>query len=112
MALPFAYAPVLQTQAESGLPARLHQIAEVMAVAGITEEDIVGIAHLRTVGLHKVVCLGLLLSRLYLVDSAGLQGLTLLLLLGQIVEIALVAVFRKGEPVHHITGVVNLKEGH
>ena len=46
MALPLAYAPVFQTEAQVCLSACLHQVTEIMAVAGITEEDIVGISHL------------------------------------------------------------------
>ena len=110
MTLPFTYAPVFQTEREVGLSASLHQIAEVMAVAGITEEDVVGIAHLRTIGLHEVISLRLLFTRLNLVNSARLKCLTFPLLLGQIVKITLIAVLRKCEPVHHITSIVNLEE--
>ena len=111
MALPFAHAPVFQAQRELGLAARLHQIAEVVAVAGIAEEGVVGVAHLRAVGLHLVVGLRLLLTRLHLIHGAGFQCLTLLLLTGKLVEIALVALLREGQPVHHVAGVVQLEEG-
>ena len=112
MALPLAYAPVLQTEAQVGLSTRLQQVAEVVAVAGITEEYVVGITHIRAVGLHKVVTLGLLFARLYFVNGAGLQSLTFLLLFSQIVKISLVARLRQGQPVHHVTRVVQLEERH
>ena len=60
----------------------------------------------------KVVALRLLLARLYLVGGAGFQLLSLLLLLGQIVEIALIVVFRQRQPVHHVTAVVQFEERH
>ena len=55
MTLPLANAPILQAQAQLSLSARLQQIAEIVTVAGITIEHIIGVAHIRTVGLHKVV---------------------------------------------------------
>ena len=73
-----------------------------MAIAGVAVEHVVGVAHIRVIGLHEVVTLGLLLTGLNLVDGTVFEGLALLLLLGQIVEIALIAVLRECEPVHHI----------
>ena len=92
MTLPFAYTPVLQAQAELGLSARLQQIAKVVAVAGIAEEDIVGITHKRVIGLHKMIRLGLLFTRLDLIYSTFFQRLTLTFLFGQIIKIALVTI--------------------
>ena len=111
MALPFTYAPVLQSQAEVGLSARLHQVTEVVAVVGIAPEHVVGVARHGAVGLHLVVGLWLLLAGLHLVHGASFEFLTLLLLLGQVVKIAFVLVFREGEPVHHVAGIVQFEEG-
>ena len=112
MALPFANTPVLQTQAQLTLSACLHEIAEIVTVAGITIEDIVGIAYRGIVCLHEVVALRLLLARLHLVNGAVLECLTLLLLLREVVDVALVAVLGEGEPVHHIAGIVEFEERH
>ena len=57
-----------------------------------------------------MICLRLLFTRLYLVDGTCLQSLTLLFLLSQVVEITLIVLFRKGQPVHHISGIMNLEE--
>ena len=59
-----------------------------------------------------MIALRLLLTRLHLIDSAVFECLTLLLLLGEIVEVTLIAVLRKGEPVHHVTGIVEIEERH
>ena len=112
MTLPFAYTPVLQTKAESRLTTCLHQITEIVAIAGITIEYIVGITYKRFVCLHKVVRLWLLLSWLDLIYSTVFEHLALLLLLGEIIEIALIAILRQSQPIHHIPGIVKLKERH
>ena len=112
MGLPLSHSPILEAEAEVGAAVGLHQIAEVMAVACITIKDVVRIAHLRAVGLHPMVRLRLLFTGLNLIDRACLQRLSFLLLPGQVVEVAAVAAFRKGEPVHHVARVVYLEEGH
>ena len=83
-----------------------------MAVAGIAIEHIVGVAYERVVSLHEVVALRLLLTGLHLINGAVFECLTLLLLLGKIVEVTLVTVLREGEPIHHVTGVVEIEERH
>ena len=46
MGLPFAHAPVFESQGELRLTTGLHQVTEEMTIAGITEEDIVGVTRL------------------------------------------------------------------
>ena len=58
-----------------------------------------------------MIGLGLLFAWLHLIHRPCLQRLTFLFLLGQSVKISLVAILRKGQPVHHVTTVVNLEEG-
>ena len=110
--LPFAHTPVFELELEVGLSARLHEVAEEVSVACVTPEHVVGVSCVGAVGLHLMVCLRLLLARLHLVDRALLHQLALFLRLGQVVEIVFVFFLREREPVHHVSGVVNLEERH
>ena len=75
MALPFANSPEFQTEREVGASSSLHEVAEIVSIAGITPEDVVSVACLRLVGLHAVVSLGLLFAGLHFVYGTGFEGL-------------------------------------
>ena len=108
---PLAHAPELETEAEVRASARLHQVTEGTAVAGVAEKDVVRVARDGSVGFHLVVGLGLLLAGLHLVDGARFQRHPLLLRTGEVLQTGLVSLLGKGQPVHHIPGVVDLEEG-
>ena len=109
-ASPFILAPEGQFKAERLLAARRHEIAEVVAVAGITVENTLGAAFLRKVSFHQVVGFRLLLTRLNFVHGAPLKFLARGLLALQFVQILLIIRLSQRQPIHHIARIVNLVE--
>ena len=107
---PFAYAPILQSETQFGVAFGLHQVAEIVAVAGIAEEHVVRVASLRFVGFHLVVGLWLLFAWLHLIHCASFECLTFLLFLCEVVDVLLITTFGECQPIHHVTTIVNLKE--
>ena len=57
-----------------------------------------------------MVGLRLLFAWLHFVDSACFECLTLLFLLGNVIDILLVATFGEGKPIYHVTRVMNFEE--
>ena len=110
MGLPLSHTPELKPQGKVGASVGLHQVTKVMSVASVTPENIIGVACIRTVGLHLMIGLRLLFPGLNLVHGHCFKLLPLLFCFGKLVEITPVTLLRQREPIHHIAGVVNLEE--